>query len=279
MSDRSVARAKKWSRSGDGAILRVLAFLPALALVVCIAPPPASPYPTLQGGFVPMVDDHFRVRFDVGMSDASRRAGIDIVRATEIVLATTDRALPGPRTTIWITADPGSAIPEVGIGGFTYPESGDIIVAVDTSARQDLSRIVRDELPLTLAHELHHSRRITRGPGYGRTIGEALVTEGLADTFAHEVFPAAPTPPWVGALDRSAERASWSVARAVLDAPDTTGEHQRWFFGTGDQPRWAGYTIGSAIVKSYLSSHPGATAASLVDVSASWILAEGGYQP
>lgn len=226
-----------------------------------------------------MVGDHFRVRFDVGMSDASRRAGIDIVHATELALTSIDRPLPGPRPTIWITADPGNAIPEVGVGGFTHPQSGDITVAVDTSGRRDLSRIVKDQLPLTLAHEVHHSRRITRGPGYGRTLGEALVTEGLADTFAHEVFPAAPPPPWVVALDRSAQRASWSVARSVLDASYVTGDHQRWFFGTGDQPKWAGYTIGSEIVKSYLSSHPGATAASLVDVAASRILTESGYAP
>jgi hypothetical protein len=32
-------------------------------------------------------------------------------------------------------------------------------------------------LPRTIAHELHHSKRINDGPGYGKTIEQAVVTE------------------------------------------------------------------------------------------------------
>jgi uncharacterized protein YjaZ len=38
-----------------------------------------------------------------------------------------------------------------------------------------------------------------------------------------------------------------------LDTPDT---HSQWFFGTGDMPRWAGYTIGSRWVRDYLAARP-----------------------
>lgn len=51
------------------------------------------------------------------------------------------------------------------------------------------------------AHELHHAARWD-GPGYGRTLGAALVSEGLAGQFAQELF-GGPPEPWES-LDPSA---------------------------------------------------------------------------
>jgi hypothetical protein len=263
----------------------------AVLSILCVACTPASlaslPSPSARPSdyVVSMVDGHFGLRIYDSLVDAGTRSGVDLPRATERILQTIDAALPGPRVLITIASDRTYAVPEIGIGGFTRPDSGDITVSVDPS--RDLSLIVRDWLPLTLAHELHHSRRILRGPGYGTTLGEALVTEGLADTFARQTFPAAPIPPWVVALDGPRQRTSWTAARPLLDVPysasGSTSEfmtaHQRWFFGTADQPRWAGYSIGFALVESYLRAHQGATAASLVAVPATRIIAESGYAP
>jgi len=39
----------------------------------------------------------------------------------------------------------------------------------------------------------------------------------------------------------------------LLNRPDSN--HAVWFFGRGSIPRWAGYTLGYAVVGSYLLEH------------------------
>jgi uncharacterized protein YjaZ len=124
-------------------------------------------------------------------------------------------------------------------------------------------------LPATLAHELHHSRRIQRGPGYGATLGEALVSEGLADAFVHEAFPSTPSQPWDHALSESQLEATWLRAKSELWSPYSVKEHQRWFFGVGgDVPRWAGYSLGYWLVSQYRTAHGDIQPSTLVRSSA-----------
>ncbi|HID67809.1 MAG TPA: hypothetical protein EYP31_06040, partial [Roseibacterium sp.] len=70
----------------------------------------------------------------------------------------------------------------------------------------DLShQISAEEMKLlilrTLYHEFHHVLRWD-GPGYGKTLGEALISEGLAQHFVHEMLDCAPEP-WERALSNS----------------------------------------------------------------------------
>jgi len=102
--------------------------------------------------YVSMVDGHFGVRMSDELVAAAVRSAVDLPRMTERILQAIDAALPGPRVVITIAADARNAIPEIGIGGFTRPDNGEITVSVDP--RRDVSAIVRDWLPLTLAHEL-----------------------------------------------------------------------------------------------------------------------------
>jgi uncharacterized protein YjaZ len=106
---------------------------------------------------------------------------------------------------------------------------------------------------------------------------EAIVSEGLADAFAREAYPLSPLQPWVQALDLAAQHRWWAVAE--LGAPDTRVVQLRWFFGSSDVPRWAGYTFGYELVRSYLVAHPGATAAGLLAIGASTLLLGSGYNP
>jgi Predicted Zn-dependent protease (DUF2268) len=108
------------------------------------------------------------------------------------------------------------------------------------------------------------------GPGYGVTLGQALVSEGLADHFASEVFPDTPSRPCDHALTRAQERSLWLVARRVLNIPFGY-DHWEWFFGAGTIPRWAGYTLGYEIVGQYLSHRR--TAADAVHVDAAKVIA------
>ena len=164
---------------------------------------------------------------------------------------------------VTITVTPGPGIAGYGIGGFT-PSGGAIQIAVDPTF-PGLAQVLPDRLPSIAAHELHHAKR-WRGPGYGRTLLEALVSEGLADHFAIE-FLGAPVPPWSDAFPRDQTAFFLAQARPEFDA--AAYDHERWFFGTGPAlPRWTGYTLGFRLVEAYQAAHPGITAAQLVNASA-----------
>jgi uncharacterized protein YjaZ len=92
------------------------------------------------------------------------------------------------------------------------------------------------------------------GPGYGRTLGEALVSEGLAGHFTQLVLGTPPAP-WDTACDIDM-LLKYFPRSGQLDAPSYS--HREWFFGVGGTyPRWLGYTLGYAIVREWcLKSSP-----------------------
>lgn len=177
-------------------------------------------------------------------------------------LARVSKVLPVSGVTITVIPDPRRAIPDYGVGGYT-PGAYSVKIYVDPSFRD--SAVLPDRLTYTLAHELHHAVR-WRGPGYGRTLLEAMITEGLADRFAIEIL-GVPAPPWSDAFPRDQTAHFLDLARAEFASP--THDHARWFFGSeASPPRWAGYTLGFRLVEAYEERHPGATAAKLVDTPA-----------
>ncbi|WP_324019702.1 peptidase [Pantoea sp. JZ29] len=152
-------------------------------------------------------------------------------------------------------------VPEKGHSGFC-PEPGIVYVTVDPdnpafcqNAAQSLERM--------FAHELHHAARWA-GPGYGTTLGEACVSEGLAGHFVLELFGGEP------------ER--WECINAELihaylpqlhqDWLCTDYDHSKWFYGAGDMPRWLGYTLGFNLVASYLAARPERRASQLAHTEA-----------
>jgi uncharacterized protein YjaZ len=70
------------------------------------------------------------------------------------------------------------------------------------------------------------------------------------------------------------ERDAWVDARPQLGEIE---DHAGWFFGSGDIPRWAGYTLGFDIVSGYLRAHPALLAADLVTKGAETILRGSGF--
>ena len=159
-----------------------------------------------------------------------------------------------------MAVDASRAIPEIGVGGFTNPASGDVSIWIDGSPPGGVEAALETWIPALLAHELHHSSRVRTGPGYGSTLAEALVSEGLADHFAAEAFPDTPPQPWDNALSDDQETELWREAQPVLVTPHGY-DHQAWFFGGGDTPRWAGYTLGYRIADAYLGNDRSASSA------------------
>ncbi|BEV16645.1 hypothetical protein HBDW_34330 [Herbaspirillum sp. DW155] len=82
-------------------------------------------------------------------------------------------------------------VPEKGLLGHAS-RPGFIQLIVDPDHPQLLLN-QNASLQRMFAHELHHAARWD-GPGYGSTLGEALVSEGMAGHFAQELLGGDPEP-------------------------------------------------------------------------------------
>lgn len=132
------------------------------------------------------------------------------------------------------------ALAETGVGG--YAPSGHYLDLNLDPSNPHFAAHWRTEVPATLAHELYHCAR-WRGPGYGQTLLEVLVSEGLAQHHEREERGGQPAP--YSKLDLSLAPL-WEQARPLLHS--ATYPHAEWFFGAGSLPRWAGYALGYELV-------------------------------
>ncbi len=124
---------------------------------------------------------------------------------------------------------------------------------------------LKGQLQRTLIHEYHHAMR-WEGPGYGRTLGETLTSEGLAQRFVHEIVTCQPEP-WEVAVPVEELPTLALQASPLYDSADFS--HSAWFFGRSDLPVWAGYTLGRAMIDIFLEGAPDETALSLINKPAS----------
>jgi uncharacterized protein YjaZ len=142
-------------------------------------------------------------------------------------------------------------IPETGIGGFS--PSGEVVYITIDPNHSNFPGVLGTEFFATLGHELHHCARHT-GPGYGRTLGEALVTEGLATNFEAELHGG--KAPFYACAVRGADLESLAQ-RARRELQSSNYDHRAWFFGSAAKgfPRYSGYSLGFSIVAAYISRH------------------------
>lgn len=200
---------------------------------------------------------------------AAQGAGVDLDSVINRTMERASADLAVPMPDVDVTWGGPSVIPGIGVGGFADAYDGAITINIGIATGPKLREALTKQLPGTLAHEMHHSARIRRGPGYGTTLLEALVTEGLADHFAEELYPHPAGFPWDRALTRAQLAEQWARARSRLH--DDGYDHERWFFGGAKTPRWTGYTIGYEITRRYLQ-RSGRTAAESVATQARRIL-------
>lgn len=148
--------------------------------------------------------------------------------------------------------DPDGAVAEIGgVGGYT-PDAHRVLISLDPQNPLFKKNLLWS-VSGTLAHELHHTVRWQK-PGYGITLGEACITEGLADHFVLEVFPKYKPFPWTHALKGAALVRMQERAQKAWREPY---DHSAWFFGSKQLriPKWTGYTIGFTAVQEYLKRH------------------------
>jgi uncharacterized protein YjaZ len=128
---------------------------------------------------------------------------------------------------------------------------GRIEVIIDPSCLLPLSEL-HDAIVRCVFHEFHHILRWD-GPGYGSTLGAALVSEGLAQHFVHEMMDCGPEP-WERILN---EPDLYNLEKAAASGfDDDRYDHFEWFYGGGKLPCWAGYSVGFAMIERFLSKHP-----------------------
>ncbi|MBL8789964.1 MAG: hypothetical protein JNM45_05655 [Rhizobiales bacterium] len=163
---------------------------------------------------------------------------------------------------------PQDCVEGLAMGGSCY-RRGMVSIALDPDAECFSHNFERGFFRRTLAHELHHSMR-WNSCGYGMRLGEALVSEGLADIFS-ELVSGTETPAWSNALETD----EWPMLleRAEREIDSESYDHGEWFFGTGELPRWAGYTLGYHLACHYAHKNPKAVATGLVDVPAEAVVA------
>jgi len=160
-----------------------------------------------------------------------------------------------PVVDIVVRAEPGGAIAEIGHVGQS-PAPGVIFLTLDPT-NPALVTHMGAAFERMVAHEVHHALRWD-GPGYGESLGEALVSEGLAGQFVRQLFQNPPEP-WERAVQNAALRDAAGRARAQWDATDYG--HARWFYGRGDLGRWTGYALGYRLAGLWLTERPGRSAA------------------
>ncbi|KQO69147.1 hypothetical protein ASF22_18455 [Methylobacterium sp. Leaf87] len=181
----------------------------------------------------------------------------------EIARRAVARVLPVPPLDILVQRLPGEVIPETGTTGQAI-RPGLFSLTIDPD-NPNFAPALRDgDLRRTVAHEAHHCMRMA-GPGYGWTLGEALVSEGLAGQFVSHLFNSPPEP-WECAVTDE-------VLAANLPDNATLGsnghDHRAWFFGFGGRyPRWLGYTLGYRIVGDWLEAGADLSGAAWINVPA-----------
>ena len=172
-----------------------------------------------------------------------------------------------PDLLIIVDTDPYNVIPEIGIGGFN-PDEYTVRLSINPDFKY-LYQAIDTSMPSILAHEIHHAMR-RRSVGYGSTLGEAIITEGLADHFSIEVFQTSP-PVWSTYIQEPELSQLMKVAKENWLQKDYN--HGKWFVGSSMEiPRWTGYSLGFKIVADYLNQHMGLSPSQLHSQPASSFL-------
>jgi uncharacterized protein YjaZ len=170
---------------------------------------------------------------------------------------------------ITVYTNPNFVIPETGEGG--YAASGDWFqLYIDPTRDEDeLKKIITIDIPLTIYHELNHVAR-WNSVGYGSTLPEAIITEGLASVFAAENWEKAKSP-WVKYSQEEIDKLV-KIYQNHNKNVDNGYSHDNWFYGTGELPKWIGYKLGFHLVGLARKNNPAVSWDKLINMSAEEII-------
>jgi len=159
-------------------------------------------------------------------------------------------------------------IPGIGSGGFA-PNSDWIRLAINPFRKEkDIEYIIKNIIPLSVYHEMNHVARWGK-PGYGNTLLDTIISEGLAIVFAEEnwgFFEA----PW-GKYRQGEIKKYLKLLNKRNKDQDKNYTHAEWFFGKG-RPNWLGYKLGSFIIRAVKNKNPDINSLALVHMDSKKII-------
>ncbi|MDH7792660.1 DUF2268 domain-containing putative Zn-dependent protease [Ochrobactrum sp. AN78] len=199
-----------------------------------------------------------------GLEEFQQRISIEIDQAFQTLKTFT----PPPQFDILLGRS-AYTIPEIGILGRAY-NSTLLSLNFDPDNTNLRPTLTDGTVQRQLLHEVHHCLRMA-GPGYGWTLGEALISEGLAGHFVNNLMKTPPEP-WECAIAPEVLRID-SPTAAALQSADY--DHASWFFGSGQLPRWLGYSLGFELVRIWRETTQPQTFAQWINTPATEILAFG----
>lgn len=148
-------------------------------------------------------------------------------------------------TDIVVRNSPSNCIPELGISGRYTKDARCIDIYLDLD-NQYLKENFESEISRTLIHEYMHVVREQYITWENNTFLEALIAEGLTQSFEVEVQPNLPPSIYATALTPVELAIAWTKAKDILDQRELNDD---WFFGGNEIKKWTGYSLGYKLVQ------------------------------
>lgn len=189
-------------------------------------------------------------------------------RISEILLTAQETVLgklPTYELDLIVSHQPSKVIPELGIMGSYSREARTIEIILDID-HENLRANFVSELTSTFAHEYMHVAREEHVQWENGTFLDAMIAEGLSQSFELETQPK--QKPSMYAINLSDEeiRDAWQKAQPILDHIEY--DFSSWFFGNEEIKRWTGYSLGYWLVQKKIAA-TGLQASELVQLNSS----------
>ncbi len=166
-----------------------------------------------------------------------------IQEAFDAAIKVSDRRLHIEKVDTIALEDKNNVIAKIGVGGYT-PNRHTVYLYLDSEYN-----VSKDEIYNTICHELHHAKRY-EGPGFGTTLFDSLVFEGMACCYEEEILIGES---YVLKTIKEFDATNELIEKNKQYFLNKQFNYHEWFIaGNANLPKWAGYIMGYKIVKSYL---------------------------
>ncbi len=149
------------------------------------------------------------------------------------------------KTEVVVEHNPENCIPELGIGG-QYTKADNCINIYLNLTHSHLRENLEQEISRTFVHEYMHALREHYVPWENGTLLDALVAEGLTQSFEIYILPNLTPAIYTTVFTDKELDELWNNAKPVLYEKKIVDD---WFYGNTNIKRWAGYSLGYKLVQ------------------------------
>ena len=158
---------------------------------------------------------------------------------------------------IIIWPNQNAVIPQTGEGGETLSQEVCFVYIDPTKSEDKLENIITAQIPGTVYHELNHIARwdaLGKSVGFHTNLSQSIISEGLASVFQTEKWNKAKSPWTIYTQEEIIQLLH--IYQNRNKTLDTNYNHEEWFYGEGNMPRWTGYKIGFYIISALRKKYP-----------------------